>query len=477
MANTPLSPKDVLKLAKEQGAIMADLKFTDFLGTWQHLSVHIAQLTEDSFTEGFGFDGSSIRGWQPINMSDMTLLPRASTAVMDPFTKHPTLSLIAEVVDPITHEHYSRDPRYVAKKAVNYLRSTGIGDTCYVGPEAEFFLFDSVRYAQNTHTAFYEVDSQEGWWNTGADVPGGNKGYKARPKEGYFPTMPWDSVADIRTEMVIEMIKIGIEVEASHHEVASGGQCEIDMRYNDLVTTADQLQWFKYIVRNVAARNGKVATFMPKPLHGDNGSGMHTHMSLWKDGVPLFAGDRYAGISQLALWFIGGLIRHAKALCAFTNPTTNSYKRLVPGFEAPVNLAYSSRNRSASIRIPIQAGANPKSKRLEYRCPDPTANPYLSFSAILMAGLDGIERQLDPGQPLDKDIYGLPPEELAEIPKTPGDLAEAIDCLERDHEFLLKGGVFTDDLISSWIDRKRQAEIDPVRTRPTPYEFYLYFDA
>ena len=469
--------KEAVEYARQNGAVMADLKFTDFLGTWQHLSVHIDQLTEESFNEGFGFDGSSIRGWQTINASDMTLLPDPSTAQMDPFTKHPTVSLIAEVVDPITHEPYSRDPRYVAQKAVNFLKSTGLGDTAYIGPEAEFFLFDSVRYEQTGNKAFYEVDSVEGSWNTGKDEPFGNKGYKARPKEGYFPVMPWDKVADLRTEMVVELVKLGIKVEASHHEVATGGQCEIDMRYDDLVTMGDQLQWFKYVVRNVAARNGKVATFMPKPLFGDNGSGMHTHISIWKDGKPLFAGNEYAGISQMALWFIGGIIRHAPALAAFSNPTTNSYKRLVPGYEAPVNLAYSSRNRSASIRIPLQANANPKSKRLEYRCPDPTANPYLLFSGLLMAGLDGVERQLDPGQPLDKDIYGLPPEELADIPKMPGSLAEAIDALESDHDFLLKGNVFTPDLIQMWIDRKRVHDIDQVRMRPTPYEFFLYFDA
>lgn len=472
-----MTPKEVIEFAKKHGAVMADFKFTDFIGTWQHLSVHIAQLTEDSFAEGFGFDGSSIRGWQPINASDMTLMPDASTAVMDPFTKYPTLSLIAEAVDPVTHEAYSRDPRYVAKKAVNYLKSTGIGDTVYIGPEAEFFLFDSVRYQQNGHSAFYEVDSIEGSWNTGKDEVGGNKGYKARPKEGYFPVMPWDKVNDIRTEMVMELINLGIEVEASHHEVATGGQCEIDMRFNDLVTMADQLQWFKYVVRNVAARNDKAATFMPKPLFGDNGSGMHTHISIWDKGQPLFAGDGYAGMSQMALWFIGGILRHARALCAFSNPTTNSYKRLVPGFEAPVNLAYSSRNRSASIRIPLQGGSNPKSRRLEYRTPDPTANPYLLFSGLLLAGLDGIERQLDPGKPLDKDIYGLPPEELALIPKAPGRLEEAIDCLEADHEFLLKGNVFTEDLIQMWIERKRNHDIDPIRMRPTPYEYFLYFDA
>ncbi len=469
-----MTGKDAIAFAKKHGAVMADFKFTDFLGTWQHISVHIDHLTEDAFETGFGFDGSSIRGWQPINASDMAIIPDPSTVVMDPFTKHPTVSFICDVADPVTLEPYSRDPRYVAKKAVDYLRSTGIGDTCFIGPEAEFFLFDSVRYDQRTNGAFYELDSREGYWNTGKDDEGGNKAYRARPKEGYFPVTPWDSYQDLRTEMVIDLLKAGIEVEASHHEVASS-QCEIDIRFGELVKTGDQLMWFKHVVRNVAARNGKVATFMPKPLYGDNGSGMHTHISIWKEGKNLMAGNEYAGLSQEALWFIGGIIRHARAMAAISNPTTNSYRRLVPGYEAPVNLAYSSRNRSASIRIPIGT-TSPKSRRIEYRCPDPSCNPYLNFAALLMAGLDGIENKIDPGKPMDKDIYGLSPVELAEIPKMPGSLEEAVDALEQDHEFLLKGGVFTEDLIRGWIDRKRNVDLDAWRLRPTPQEFYLYFD-
>jgi glutamine synthetase len=467
--------KEALEFAKQNGAVMADMKFCDMLGTWQHYSVHIDHLTEDSFTEGYGFDGSSIRGWQPINASDMCIVPVPATAKMEPFAKHPTVSFICDVVDPVTHEPYSRDPRNIAKKAVNFLKSTGVGDSVFVGPEAEFFVFDSVRYSQGKDKAFYEVDSDEADWNTGRAEEGGNKGYKTRPKEGYFPVAPWDTLGDIRTEMVLELIKLGIPVEASHHEVATAGQCEIDIRFSDLVTMGDYVMWFKHVVRNVARRNAKVATFMPKPLFGDNGSGMHTHMSIWKDGKNLFAGDKYAGLSQEAMWFIGGIIRHSRALCAFTNPTTNSYKRLVPGFEAPVNIAYSSRNRSAAIRIPV-ATPNPKARRFEYRTPDPSANPYITFAALLMAGLDGIENQIDPGQPLDKDIYGLPPEELAQIMKAPASLEEALNCLEEDHAFLLRNNVFTEDLIQSWLDRKRGTDVDGHRLRPTPYEYFLYFD-
>ncbi len=470
-----MSPKEAIAYAHEKEAVMVDLKFVDLLGTWQHVQVHIAQLEEDSFEEGFGFDGSSIRGWQPINKSDMTIVPQSDTARMDPFAKYPTISFICSVVDPVTYEPYEKDPRFVAKKAVAHLKSTGLADTAYIGPEAEFFLFDSVRYEQTGNAALYEVDSKEGHWNSGAYEEGGNKAYTSRPKGGYFPTKPWDSLEDIRTEMVLEMLGVDIEVEASHHEVASGGQCEIDMKYDELVSMADQLMWFKYIVRNVAARNGKVATFMPKPIYGDNGSGMHTHISIWKDGENLMAGDKYAGLSQTGLYFIGGILKHARALSAFSNPTTNSYKRLVPGYEAPINLAYSSRNRSASIRIPLQ-GSSPKSKRLEYRTPDPMANGYLSFSALLMAGLDGIENKIDPGQPLDKDIYGLSPEELANVGQAPATLAEAIDALEQDCDFLLKGGVFTETLLNDWIAWKRTEEISQVRLRPTPYEFFLYFD-
>jgi len=393
---------------------------------------------------------------------------------MDPFTAIPTLSLICNIIDPITKENYSRDPRNVARKAEAYLKASGIGDTAFFGPEAEFFIFDDVRFDMSANQSFYAVDSSEGVWNTGREeFP--NLGYKPRHKEGYFPVPPTDSQNDLRNEMVMELQKIGIRVEAQHHEVATAGQAEIDMRFSPLVDMADKLMWFKYILKNVALRNGKTVTFMPKPLYGDNGSGMHTHQSIWKDGTNLFAGDKYGGLSQMALWYIGGIIKHASALCAFTNPTTNSYKRLVPGFEAPVNMAYSSRNRSAACRVPMYS-ANPKAKRVEFRTPDPTCNGYLAFAAMLMAGLDGIENKIDPGQPLDKDIYGLSPEELANIPSAPGSLEEALNALKADHEFLLKGDVFTQDVIEKWIEYKTDAEVNPVRMRPVPIEFALYFD-
>ena len=469
-----MKAKEVLEFAAAKDAVMVDLKFMDFPGMWQHTTVPIAMLSESSFEEGFGFDGSSIRGWQPINASDMLIIPDASTAVMDPFTEHPTLSLICDIVDPITKEPYSRDPRYIAKKAEAYLKSTKIGDTVYVGPEAEFFIFDDVRFDQGPNFAFYNVDSVEGKWNTGRDEAP-NLGYKVRYKEGYFPVPPSDSLLDIRTEMCLEMAKVGIAVEAQHHEVASGGQCEIDMRFTTLTKMADHLMWFKYIIKNVARRHGRTVTFMPKPLYGDNGSGMHVHQSIWLAGKPLFAGDGYAGLSDMAMWYIGGVLKHAAALCAFTNPTTNSYRRLVPGYEAPVNLAYSSRNRSASIRIPM-ISASPKSKRVEVRFPDPSCNGYLAFAALLMAGLDGIERKLDPGQALDKDIYGLSPEELAEIPSTPGTLNEALRALEADHDFLLKGDVFTEDVLDMWIYYKREKEFKPMSQYPTAMEFAMYFD-
>jgi glutamine synthetase len=469
--------KEVLEYAKKNGAVMVDLKFMDFLGTWQHTSVPLPQLTEGSFEDGFGFDGSSIRGWQPINASDMLIIPDPTTAIMDPFMQHPTLSLICDVHDPITKEPYSRDPRYIAKKAEAHLKNTKVGDTVYFGPEAEFFVFDSVRFDQGANGGFYEVDSTEGRWNTGRkdDNGGNNLGYKVRLKEGYFPVSPTDSLMDLRTEMVLEMQKVGIYVEAQHHEVATGGQCEIDMRFDTLRKMADNLQWFKYIIKNVARRRGKTVTFMPKPLYGDNGSGMHCHQSIWKDGKPLFAGDGYAGMSDMAMWYIGGILKHAPALCAFTNPTTNSYKRLVPGFEAPVNLAYSSRNRSASIRIPM-ISSSPKAKRIEVRFPDPTCNGYLGFAAMLMAGLDGIERKIDPGKALDKDIYGLSPEELKAVPQAPGSLEQSLRALEEDHGFLQKGDVFTDDVLEMWISYKREREVQPLRMYPSPMEFAMYFD-
>ncbi len=470
-----MKPKEVLALAKDKGAVMVDLKFMDFVGTWQHFTVPLHELKEEIFEEGLGFDGSSIRGWAEIHASDMLVMPDPTTAVMDPFTKDATLSIICTISDPITKEAYGRDPRNIALKAEKYLRSTGLADTAYFGPEAEFFVFDEVRFENRVNGAFYEIGSSEGAWSTGREEEGGNRGYKIRHKEGYFPVAPLDSQNDIRTEMCLVLASVGIEVERQHHEVATAGQAEIDFRFNTLVKCADQLSWFKHIVKNVAWRNGKTATFMPKPLFGDNGSGMHTHQSLWKNGKPLFAGDGYAGLSEMALHYIGGILKHARALAALCNPTTNSYKRLVPGFEAPVNLAYSSRNRSASIRIPMYS-PSPKAKRLEFRSPDPSCNPYLAFAAQLMAGLDGVENKIDPGDPLDKDIYGLTPEELKDVPKMPGSLEEALDCLKRDHKFLLKGDVFTTDVIDTWIHLKTERELNAVRLRPHPMEFALYFD-
>ncbi len=469
-----MTPKEVLEFAKQNGVKMVDLRFTDFPGMWQHFSVPIEELTEESFEAGFGFDGSSIRGWQEIHESDMIIVPDPTTAVIDPFFEVPTLVLICNVYDPITKEAYTRDPRYVAMKAEEYLKSTGIGDTAYFGPEAEFFIFDDIRYDSSSNFAFYYIDSIEGIWNSGREeCP--NLGYKPRHKEGYFPVPPSDKFQDMRTEMVLTMQKVGIHVECQHHEVATAGQAEIDMRYAPLLKMGDQLMWFKYIIKNVAYRHGKTVTFMPKPLFGDNGSGMHTHMSIWKGDTNVFAGDRYAGLSETALYAIGGILKHCKAVCAFTNPTTNSYKRLTPGFEAPVNLCYSSRNRSAAIRIPMYS-PSPKAKRIEFRTPDPSCNGYMAFAAMLMAALDGIENRIDPGDPMDKDLYSLPPEELKEIPTTPATLEEALQALEEDHEFLLKGDVFTEDLIQKWIEYKRENEADQVRLRPHPYEFYLYFD-
>ncbi len=468
--------KDVLALAKDRGAVMVDLKFMDFVGLWQHFTIPLGELNEEVFDEGLGFDGSSIRGWMEIHASDMLVIPDATTAVMDPFMKDPTLSLICNIVDPITKEAFTRDPRNVAQKAEKYLKSTGIADAAYFGPEAEFFIFDEVRYDSTHHQAFYKIDSIEGQWNSGREEEGGNLGYKPRYKEGYFPVPPMDSLQDIRSEMCRLMLDVGILVEKQHHEVATAGQAEIDIRFDTLLNTADDMVWYKYIVKNVAHRHGKTATFMPKPLFGDNGSGMHTHQSLWKAGKPLFAGDGYAGFSEMGLFYIGGILKHARALAAFCCPTTNSYKRLVPGFEAPVNLAYSSRNRSAAVRIPMYS-PSPKAKRLEFRSPDPSCNPYLAFAAMLMAGIDGIENKIDPGDPLDKDIYGLSPEELKDVPKMPGSLEEALDCLRRDHKFLLKGDVFTEDVIHTWLDYKLQKEVNPIRLRPHPMEFALYFDS
>ena len=468
-----MTPKEVLKFAQDSGCKFVDYKFLDFVGIWQHFATPISQFSEDTFEEGIGFDGSSIRGWQPIHNSDMLIMPDPTTAKIDPFVKSPTLSLICNIIDPITKEGYTRDPRFIAQKAEAYLKSTGIGDTIYFGPEPECFMFDDVRYSSTANESFYSIDSAEGIWNTGREeFP--NLGYKPRHKEGYFPCAPTDSMIDIRNEMVDVMHDAGMVIECAHHEVATAGQFEIDMRFDSLLKMGDSLQWFKYIIKNVAIRNGKTVTFMPKPIYADNGSGMHCHQSIWKGGENLFAGDGYGGLSKTAMYYIGGIIKHAKALCAFTNPSTNSYKRLVPGYEAPVNLAYSNRNRSASLRIPVTD--NPKSKRVEYRTPDPSCNGYLAFAAMLMAGLDGIENKIDPGQPLDKDIYGMSPEELKDIPSVAGSLGEALDALEADHDWLLKGDVFTKDVIDMWLEYKRENEVDPVRMRPCPEEFALYFD-
>lgn len=476
MALQPKTPKDVLELAKQNGVKMVDMKFMDFIGQWQHFGIPIYELEESVFEDGLGFDGSSIRGWQAIHASDMLVVPDPTTAVMDPFcTTVPTLSLLCDIADPMTKEGYSRDPRFIAKKAEAYLRSTGIADQVFFGPEAEFFIFDEVRFDLSNHAAFYSVDSDEGIWNSSRSGPTPNLGHRPRHKEGYFPVAPIDSQVDIRHAMVATLEAVGIHVEREHHEVATAGQAEIDIRFSTLVDMADKLMWFKHVIKNVARLNGRTVTFMPKPLFGDNGSGMHCHQSLWKGGVPLFAGDGYAGLSQMALYYIGGLLKHAPALCALTNPTTNSYRRLVPGYEAPVNLAYSSRNRSAAIRIPMYQ-SSPKSKRIEYRTPDPSCNGYLAFSAMMMAGLDGIENRIDPGEPLDKDIYGLSPEELANVPSAPGSLEAALDALKKDHEFLLRGDVFTQDVIDTWIDYKTKHEIDFVRLRPVPAEFHLYYD-
>jgi glutamine synthetase len=463
-------PGEALEWARGTRAAMVDLKFTDLFGQWQHMTLPIRAFDESAFDEGLGFDGSSIRGWQGIAESDMLLMPQAETAILDPIAEAPTLSLVCEIVDPLTREPYGKDPRQVARRAEAYLRSTGIADTAYFGPECEFFVFDEVSYELGPNRSHYAVDSPEGYWNSGK--PG--LGYTARPKEGYFPPAPHDTLHDLRTQMVLTLERIGIPCEFHHHEVASGGQCEIDLRFESLTRMADQVMTYKYVVKNVARAHGKTVTFMPKPIFGDNGSGMHCHQSLWKEGTPLMA-DRsgYAGLSSLARSYVGGLLAHAPALLALCAPTTNSYRRLVPGYEAPVNLVYSQRNRSACIRIPMYS-ESPKAKRIEFRCPDAAANPYLAFSAMLLAGLDGIERGLDPGAPADYDLF----EEAGhDVPQVPGSLAEALDALEADHEFLLRGGVFSDDLIRTWIDWKREHEVDVVRLRPHPAEFALYYDA
>jgi len=469
-----MNANDVLELIRENGVEMVDLRFMDLPGLWQHFTVPADKITEESMEGGFGIDASSMRGWRAINESDMLIIPVPETAVMDPFSETPTLLMNCDIADPVSKENYARDPRFTAMKAERYLQTCGVGDTAYFGPEAEFFVFDDIRYDSTPNASYYFVDSVEGHWNTGR-AEGPNLGYKIRYREGYFPVPPADSMQALRNEMVKLMQQCGLEVECHHHEVATAGQAEIDLKYDTLVRIADKLLLYKYIVKNVARSHGKTATFMPKPIFGDNGSGMHVHFSIWKEGQPVFAGDRYGGLSEEALWAIGGIIRHGRALVAITSPTSNSYRRLVPGYEAPVNLAYSSRNRSVALRIPM-ISASPASRRLEFRCPDPSCNPYFAFAAILMAAIDGIKNRIDPGPALDKNIYELPPQELATIPSTPGSLEEALDELERDHEFLLRGDVFTQDVIKTWIEWKRENEVLPVKLRPHPYEFDLYYD-
>jgi glutamine synthetase len=467
---------DVLKLASDSGVEMIDLRFIDLPGLMQHFSVPPSELTEASFEEGFGFDGSSIRGFQEIQESDMLLFPDPTTAILDPFAQHPTLVLNCFVGDPVTGEPYTRDPRGIARKAETYLQSTGIANTAFFGPEAEFYIFDSIRFAQNQHSGYYFVDAIEGAWNSGAEEDGHNLGFKPRYKEGYFPVPPTDHYQDLRSEMVLTMIRSGIDIEVHHHEVGTAGQAEIDMRFDTLLRMADKLMLYKYIVKNVARRYGKTATFMPKPIFEDNGSGMHTHQSLWNGEEPLFYDEAgYAGLSDLGRYYIGGLLAHAPALLAFAAPTTNSYRRLVPGYEAPVNLVMSQRNRSAAARIPLYS-KSPRAKRVEFRCPDPSCNPYLAFSAMLMAGIDGIRNKIEPPPPVDKNIYDLPPEEAADIPKVPASLDESLAALRADHQFLLEGDVFTQDVIDTWLEYKTEAELDAVRLRPHPWEFHLYYD-
>ena len=468
------SPEDLLKTIKDNKIEMIDLRFTDVPGLWQHFSVPPRALGHDSIVDGVGFDGSSIRGFQEIQESDMLVIPDPARAFLDPFTEAPTLVLICNIRDPVTGQNYSRDVRYVAQKAENYLVGTGTGDTAYFGPELEHFVFNEVRYDQSTNYGFYEIDAVEANWDAAnSNTPG--LGHKLRPKEGYFPVPPADVLQDTRTNMVTILEQLGISVEAHHHEVATGGQGEIDMRFTTLTRMADNVMIYKYVVKNVARKRGMTATFMPKPLFGDNGSGMHVHQSIWKGKQPIFAGDGYAGSSEVMRFYIGGLLKHAPALCAICAPTVNSYRRLVPGFEAPVNLGYSQRNRSAACRIPMYS-ADPKTKRVEFRCPDPACNPYRAFAAMLMAGLDGVQRRTNPTDPIDKNLYDLPPEELKNVPLAPGSLEEALDALEEDHDFLLAGDVFTKDVVEAHLDYKRSREIDEIRLRPHPYEFFLYYD-
>jgi glutamine synthetase len=470
------SPRDVLKLGQDNDAKFVDLRFSDLPGLQQHFTMPFDEFTEEGFEEGFGFDGSSIRGFQEIQESDMILVPDAETAVIDPFLKHTTLVINCFVKDPLTGEHYTRDPRYIAKKAEDYLKGTGIADTAYFGPEAEFYIFDSVRFDQNQHSGYYYIDAVEGAWNSGAEEGGRNLGFKPRYKEGYFPVPPTDHYQDLRSEMVLTLRELGIPVEVHHHEVGTAGQGEIDMGFGPLLEMADRLMLYKYVIKNIGRRYNKTITFMPKPIFQDNGSGMHVHQSIWKDGESLMWDELgYAQLSDNARYYIGGILEHAPALLALCAPTTNSYKRLVPGYEAPVNLVYSQRNRSAAVRIPVYS-KSPKSKRIEFRCPDPSCNPYLAFPAMLMAGIDGIKNKIEPPEPVDKDLYELPPEELAAVPQVPGSLEGALEALEGDHDFLLEGGVFTQDVIDHWIDYKRVREVDELRLRPHPWEFYLYYD-
>jgi glutamine synthetase len=469
----PDTPKDVLKFAKDNDVQIVDFRFCDLPGLTQHFSVPVSQLTEAGFDEGYGFDGSSIRGFQAIQESDMLLIPDPPTAVMDPFREIPTLMIFCFVQDPVTGESYTRDPRYIAKKAEDHLKGSGMADISYWGPECEFYIFDEARFDQNQHSGYYFIDSSEGVW--GAGNPGA-RGYRPRYKEGYFPVPPMDQYQDLRSEMVIEMQKLGIEIEVQHHEVGTAGQAEIDMRFDTLLRMADKVMNYKYVVKNVAWRHGKTATFMPKPIFADNGSGMHTHQSLWRNGENLFWDETgYAQISDMARYYIGGLLHHSSSLLAFCAPTTNSYRRLVPGYEAPINLVYSQRNRSACVRIPVYS-KSPQAKRLEFRTPDPSCNPYLSFAACLQAGLDGVRNKIEPPEPLDKDLYDLEPEDKAQVQQVPGSLEEVLDALEGDHDYLLEGGVFTEDVIETWIDYKRTRELDQIRLRPHPWEFMLYFD-
>jgi len=470
------NPEELLRYLKNEGVKFVDVRFCDLPGVMQHFTVPVESFDESVFRDGLAFDGSSIRGFQQIHESDMLLLPDVATSFLDPFRVEKTLALNFFIHDPFTREAYSRDPRNVAKKAETYLASSGIADTAYFGAEAEFYIFDSIRHSTGANEAYYYIDSVEGWWNSGKEEPGGNRGYKTAYKGGYFPVPPVDHYADLRDQMVRNLINLGITVERAHHEVGTAGQAEINYRFSTLLLAGDTMQLFKYVVKNTAWHAGKSATFMPKPLFGDNGSGMHTHQSLWLGGEPLFYDETgYGGLSDVARWYVGGLLHHAPSLLAFTNPTVNSYRRLVPGFEAPVNLVYSQRNRSACTRIPV-TGTNAKAKRIEFRVPDPSCNPYLAFSAMLMAGLDGVRNKYEPPAPIDKDLYDLPPEEIAQVTQVPGSLPEVLASLEKDHEYLLEGGVFTPDLIETWVDYKRSAEIDPVRLRPTPHEFAMYYD-